>query len=291
MRRHELSDAQWKIVEPLMPKNGRRGGQWKDHRVVLNGILWRTATGAPWRDLPDRYGPWQTVYERFNRWCRDGRWARIVEALQIRLDERGLIDADLWCVDGTIVRATRAAAGGGKKGGAEPEDHALGRSCGGFSTKIHFVTDGRGVPLVAHLTAGQVHDSTQLEAVVTAVCLPNGRKPKRLAGDKGYSAARIRQWLQGRAIEPVIPYRDDERRRNPQGTHSFDGETYRRRNVIERCIGWLKEYRAVGTRYDKLAVNFLATVHVAMIHRYLRLMAVPGHSIMIRAKTMAELGA
>lgn len=116
MRRHELSDEQWKLIEPLLPKNGHRGEPWKDHRTLVNGILWRGRTGVPWRDVPERYGPWQTVYDRFNRWRRDGTWERIAQALQIRLDEQGVIDWDLWCVDGTNIRATRAAAGGGKKG-------------------------------------------------------------------------------------------------------------------------------------------------------------------------------
>jgi len=97
--------------------------------------------------------------------------------------------------------------------------------------------------------------------------------PQQVAGDKGYSAGRIREWLKQRAIEPVIPHREDERRRDPEGTSGFDKQTYRRRCVIECCIGWLKQCRAVATRYDKLALNYLATVQVAMIQRYLRLLA------------------
>ena len=73
-------------------------------------------TGAPWRDIPDRYGPWKTIYDRFNRYRRDGTLDRMLEALQVRLDRNGLIDWDLWCIDGTTVRATRAAAGAGKRG-------------------------------------------------------------------------------------------------------------------------------------------------------------------------------
>jgi transposase len=73
-------------------------------------------TGAPWRDLPERYGPWQTVFYRFNGWRRDGTWVRIVTSLLDELDDKGRIDHDLWCIDGTVVRASRAAAGAGKKG-------------------------------------------------------------------------------------------------------------------------------------------------------------------------------
>ena len=117
MRRYELTDEKWALIEDLFPcSKGRRGCPWKDHRAILNGILWVLRTGAPWRDLPDRCGPWQTVYDRFRRWQREGLFDRILERLQIRLDAAGKIDWELWCVDGSCIRASRAAAGGGKKG-------------------------------------------------------------------------------------------------------------------------------------------------------------------------------
>lgn len=115
MRRHDLSDAQWKRIEDMFPPNGNKGGQWKDHRLLLNGMLWRLQTGAPWRDLPERYGPWQTVYDRFNRYSKNGTFDRIIERLQCQLDAQGCIDWDLWCVDGSVIRASRAAAGALKK--------------------------------------------------------------------------------------------------------------------------------------------------------------------------------
>lgn len=116
MRRHELSDAEWALIEELFPPTGGKGGQWRDHRMVMNGLFWRLRTGAPWRDIPERYGPRQAIYDRFNRYRRDETWDRIVEASQIRLDAEGLIDWDIWCIDGSSIRASRAAAGGGKKG-------------------------------------------------------------------------------------------------------------------------------------------------------------------------------
>jgi transposase len=116
MRRHELTDQQWELLAPSFPpRPRRRGGQWRDDRTILNGILWRLNTGAPWRDLPERYGPWQTVYHRFNALRKSGQLDRLVQALQLRLDRRGLIDYDLWCVDGSAIRASRAAAGASKK--------------------------------------------------------------------------------------------------------------------------------------------------------------------------------
>jgi transposase len=144
----------------------------------------------------------------------------------------------------------------------EPADHALGRSKGGFGTKVHVVCDGRGQPLGLVLTPGQQHESTVFEVVMTTVeTLP---QPAKLAGDKAYRAKRIREWLSGRGIEAVIPTQQGEARQE-----DFDRESYRRRNVVERLIGRLKEWRRIATRYEKLAVNFLAMIHLAMIVYYL----------------------
>jgi transposase len=118
MHRYELSDAQWQVIVPFFPDcyhDHCPGHPWQAHRVIVNGILWHLHTGAPWRDLPERYGSWQTVYDRFNRWRADGTWATILDALLLRLDKQGLIDRDLWLVDATIIRASRAAAGAKKK--------------------------------------------------------------------------------------------------------------------------------------------------------------------------------
>ena len=82
VRRHELTDQAWAQIAPLLPPGGRPGGQWADHRRVVNGILWKLATGVPWRDLPERYGPWQTCYERFRRWQADGTWQRLLAHAQ-----------------------------------------------------------------------------------------------------------------------------------------------------------------------------------------------------------------
>lgn len=114
MGRGDLSDAQWRLISGLFPAQ-QRGGRWNDHRLTFDGILWMLRTGAPWRDLPERYGKWQSVYDRFNRYRVDGTFDTILKALRIRLDKDGSIDWDLWCVDGSSVRASRSAAGAAKK--------------------------------------------------------------------------------------------------------------------------------------------------------------------------------
>lgn len=114
-RRHELSDAEWAVVAPLLPPPARTGRPRTDDRTVLNGIFWILGTGAPWRDLPERYGPWSSVYSRFWRWRRDGVFERVLEALQREMEDRDGVDWDLFLYDGTHVRAQRAAAGAGEK--------------------------------------------------------------------------------------------------------------------------------------------------------------------------------
>lgn len=117
---------QWKLIASLFPKQ-QRGGKWNDHRLMFDGILWVLRTGAPWRDLPERYGKWGSVYHRFNRWRKDGTFDRVLKALRIRLDKDGYIDWDLWCVDGSNVRAVRAAAGASKKAKNSREDTRITR--------------------------------------------------------------------------------------------------------------------------------------------------------------------
>ena len=116
------------------------------------------------------------------------------------------------------------------------------------------------------------------EEVMDEVSVPQpiGRprlRPARLAGDKGYSYPEIREWLRRRhRIEAVIPQRKDQRERHRGRPLKFDREAYRRRNVVERCVNWLKECRRLATRFEKLAVNYLAVVNLAMIQRYLRIL-------------------
>jgi transposase len=115
-KRYELTDEQWQVVEPILPKRtAKTGRKPKNPRQMLNGIVWVLHSGAPWRDVPERYGPWQTVYDYYWRWRNNGTFDRILSALQIRLDREGRIDWDLWCIDGSSVRAARAAAGAQKK--------------------------------------------------------------------------------------------------------------------------------------------------------------------------------
>lgn len=117
IKRHELSDIQWALLQPHLPKNSPKGGNaWKDHRLVINGILWKLNTGAQWRDLPERYGPWQTIYDRFNYWRKTGLWEHLMDVLLAELRKRELLNTETFNIDATSVRASRSAAGARKKG-------------------------------------------------------------------------------------------------------------------------------------------------------------------------------
>ena len=117
MKRYELTDAQWRRLEPLLPPERPRTGRPNhDHRTILNGILWVLRTGAPWRDLPERYGAVGTVSSRFYRWRESGVWQRALETLQAQADAAGLFDWDLHFVDASVVRAHQHAAGARRAG-------------------------------------------------------------------------------------------------------------------------------------------------------------------------------
>src|SRR5438094_5250781 len=108
---YRLSDAQWEQIRDLLPANGHKGGQWKDHRRMIDGILWALSDGGRWRNLPAEFGPWQTVYDRFRKWCRIGLWDKILRHLQARKMNGEEIDWELFCIDGSVIRAHQSAAG------------------------------------------------------------------------------------------------------------------------------------------------------------------------------------
>lgn len=159
----------------------------------------------------------------------------------------------------------------------EPQDHALGRSRGGFSTKLHLDCDTNGIPIHFELSAGQAHENSSLIELLNnsgneLVGSDGGpiAWPRAIAGDKGYRAEWIDQMLLDLGVTPVIPSKSNEDRSARKV--KFDKASYRKRNIIERLIGWLKECRAVFSRFDKTAINYAGMIKMAMIQRYLKLL-------------------
>ena len=232
---------------------------------MLSGILWVLRTGAPWRDLPGHFGPWSTAYSRFRRWAATGVWQRVLEALQREADGRGELDWSKHFVDGTVVRAHQSAAGA--KGGQDHE--ALGRSRGGFGTKVHLRAEGGGRPMAFVLSGGERHESLYLEPLLdlgrvrrTGAGRPRHR-PAAVVGDKGYSYPRVRRLLVRRGLRAVIPRRSDQRPLDRR--HRFDPALYRERNRVERLVGRLKQFRRIAMRFEKRATHFLAMLTLAAL--------------------------
>ncbi|WP_411978014.1 IS5 family transposase [Streptomyces phaeochromogenes] len=307
MTRGDLTDAE--RLRPFLPVSNGRCGRWRDHRQVIDGILHRVRTGVQWRDLPERFGLRKTVYERHRLWSADGTWERLLQQVQAAVDAAGEIDWDI-AVDSTIVRAHQHAAGArtdpppgpcvkrGRRrrtpdrsptaeparppggGGAGGED--LGRSRGGFTSKLHLSADGRCRPLPLVVTPGQRADCTQFEPVLEKIRVPRigpGRprtKPDSLAANKAYSNGPCRQYLRRRGIRHTISEKTDSQaarlRKGSRGGRppGFDEERHKNRNTVERAINKLKQSRAVATRYDKRDYVFLGTATTAALVIWLR---------------------
>jgi transposase len=189
MHRHEIPEDKWLRIEGLLPgRRGGHGGVAKDNRNFVNAVWYVAKTGIPWRDLPQRFGKWDTVYHRFNNWAKKGVWRRVFEAVQ---------DADLeWLMmDSTVIRAHPHAAGmnGGK------DDQALGRSRGGFGTKIHLAVDSLGNPVSIHLSPGQDADISHANELL------GDRQAQAVLGDKGYDSDQLVATIVSRGAQAVIP--------------------------------------------------------------------------------------
>ncbi|WP_247497351.1 IS5 family transposase [Bradyrhizobium sp. 149] len=237
-----LSDVEWRRIEPLLPR-GRKGAHRVDDRRVISGIIHMLKSGSRWRDCPEVYGPYTTVYNRFNRWSRQGIWTGIFYALTGSTGMYGSIS-----VASTYIKAHRSAAGA--KGAF---NNAIGRSRGGQTTKIHALTDDIGRPLAFLITPGNTHDLVGARDLIGRI-----RNPRRLLADRAYDAKSLRDELAARRIKAVIP--PNPTRKHP---HRYDKAAYKGRNVIERMFCRLKDFRRIATRYDKRADIFLSAILLA----------------------------
>ena len=243
MARVVLRDDQFERLAQWLPgKRGDRGRAGADNRLFVEAVLWIARTGSPWRDLPPEFGLWNTIYQRFARWCRLGVWHRVFAHLAEDADFEEVF------IDATIVRAHQHAAGAPKEKG----DQALGRSRGGLGTKIHALVEGLGSLARFRLTGGQAGDSPQ------ALPLLQDLHPDSVSGDKAYDTDKILEHLAANNIEAVIPPKS-----NRVVPRAFDQHLYKNRNLIERFFCRIKQFRRIATRYDKLAERFASFVALA----------------------------
>lgn len=240
-----LSDAQWERLKPLLPQD-TRGVPRVDDRRVISGIVQVLRSGGRWVDAPAVYGPHKTLYNRFVRWAAKGIWRAVFQTLVASSGPPAEV-----LLDSTHVKTHRCAAGG--KGGSEPQ--AIGRSRGGRTTKLHALSDGLGRPLQFVVTGGQAADCRAAEILL------NGLPPHTLVlADRAYDTNAIRRQIEDQGAVPNIPSKRTRRWKS-----CFSPVLYRGRNAIERMFCRLKDYRRIATRYDKLAGNFLAAIHIVAV--------------------------
>jgi transposase len=242
-------EDQWSRIEPLLPPATRTGGRdAKPHRRMVEAMVWVLRTGAPWRDLPPAYGPWQSVYTRWSRWSASGVMASLLAALS---RER---DGESFLIDATIVRAHQDASGARKKGGSQE----IGRSRGGPSTKIHAIVDALGNPVRLELSPGQTHEMKLAPTMLADI------RDANVIGDRAYDAKALADQLAGPRCRVVIP--SNPTRASPR---AYDKDLYLERCLVEHFFQRIKRFRRIAMRFEKLAKNFLAFVQLAAVRVWL----------------------
>ncbi|MEU0940937.1 IS5 family transposase [Embleya sp. NPDC005971] len=228
MGAEDLTEEQWTVLEPVLPKGAKTGWPpvWSRRRLI-DGIRFRIRTAVPWRDVPVEHEPWGRAYDLFRRWQRNGTWHRILTRLQSMADAEGAIVWDL-SIDSTVCRAHQHAAGARKQGDLQKEppggvvierrDHGLGHSRGGFTTKLHLAVEQGRKPLSIVVTAELRGDSPQFETVLAGVRVPRlgpGRprvRPDRVRADEAYASRKTRAYLRRCRIRRTIPDKADQAR-------------------------------------------------------------------------------
>jgi transposase len=245
-----MTDEDWAtVLEVFRAARSRRGDKGRDDRTFLEALHYFSVHNITWRALPAAFGNWNSIWKRFWRLSQAGVFEAFFDALAGLSRTAHLVQM----FDSTVVRAHVSAAGckGGQTG------QALGRSRGGFSTKIHLKVDLDGLPLAFHLTEGQASDSPQFEILLD---LGPDITPRAAVGDKGYDAKANRTAARNRSICPVIPFKSTARNRPT----FFPKALYRARARIEQLIGKLKRFKRIALRCEKTAQNYASFVALAL---------------------------
>jgi transposase len=245
-----MTDQDWEtVVQVFRACRSRRGDKGRDDRTFLEALHYFSVHNITWRALPEAFGNWNSIWKRFWRLSRAGVFEAFFDALAAMSRTAHLVQM----FDSTVVRAHVSAAGA--KGGQQ--DQALGRSRGGFSTKIHLKVDLDGLPLAFHLTEGQASDSPQFEVLLD---LGPDITPRAAVGDKGHDSKANRSAARERSICPVIPFKSSAQNRPA----FFPKALYRARARIEQLVGKLKRFKRIALRCEKTNKNFASFVAFAL---------------------------
>ena len=229
------------IMKYLIHVKGIHRKDGQKLRLFIEAVCYACRSGCQWRLLPTYYGNWRAIHKRFMQWSKRGLWKQLFEYAKIDPDN------DYTMIDATIVRAHPCAAGYGKD---SQEREALGRSRGGFTTKIHATVDGLGNPLEFILTPGQRSDISQAEA------LSANLSDTALIGDKAYDCDDYIDFLTNKNCEAVIPPKN-----NRLSPRDYDKHIYKERHAIECFFNKIKHFRRIFSRFEKMAQSFLSLVY------------------------------
>ena len=244
---HKVSDKQWEIIEPHLPKAKTTGRPALDSRVVFDAIFWVLDSGAKWRYLPEKFGNWNSIYHKFRKWCDEGVFEKILRSLLENSRKYFLAE-----IDSTFCKVHQHAAGARKIFGNQD----IGTSRGGKTTKIHALVNEHFQLIGVELSGGNVHDSEIAIKLLSKVAL-NG---KTVLADKAFCSEEIRKFIAQEKADACIPDKS-----NAVVIHDFDEELYKARNIIERFFQRIKNFRHISTRYDKLSDCFLNFVILATV--------------------------
>ena len=252
----EISPEQYEKIKNSLPL--QRGNVRLTNLQVLNAILYVAEQGCKWRGLPQRFGNWHTIYVRMNRWAKNGVLDRVFEKLQLEQIVRIRIEA--FALDSTSVKVHPDGTGALKKNGPQ----AIGKSRGGWNTKIHLVAADARTAITFALSAGNDHDAPQGRALLEQLGpMPEGIP---LLMDKAYEDNETRQLVLDLGMIPVVPPKS-----NRSQPWEYNRALYKKRNEIERLFRRLKGFRRIFSRFEKLDVVFLAFLNFALIVEALRL--------------------
>jgi transposase len=242
----KMTEEDWaRTLKVFDAAKSKRGEPGHDDRNFLEAIFYFVVHNITWRALPERFGNWNTIWKRFWRLSRSGVFEVFFQLLAESSETAHLVQM----LDSTVIRAHVSAAGA--KGGQE--NQALGKSRGGFSTKIHVKVDFEGMPIASHTTAGQASDCKQLEI---SVDIGPDIKPRAILTDKGYDSEANRAACRKRKIVPVIPRKSNSKKK----TQFFPKLLYKTRGRVEQFIGKLKRFKRIAFRCEKTKESYQALI-------------------------------